>query len=103
MRFFPDFRVDEIFRPLAREHAQGLFGRRRAHVLARFLRHAGKMRGQDGIVQRKQGMAGFQAVVLEDVEHRAGDGFLPQGLDQRVFLDHRAAADVDQPGRGFHL
>src|SRR5512134_3746253 len=33
----PGFRVDEISRPLAREHTQGFLGGRRAHVLARLL------------------------------------------------------------------
>src|SRR5258708_3619789 len=47
-------------------------------------------------------MSRREAIVLIDVEHRARDAALAQGFDQRVLLHHGAAADIDQPGAGFH-
>jgi len=40
--------------------------------------------------------------VLVDVEHGAGDALLAQRLDERGLLDHRAAADVDEPPAFLH-
>src|SRR3954471_11823077 len=95
-------RVHEIARRFAGEHAQHLFGGRDAHALARLLRHAGEVRREDRVVEREQRVSWLEAVVLVYVEHRAGDALLAQRLDQRRFLHHRAAADVDDPGALFH-
>src|SRR4051812_41951677 len=66
-------RVHEIPRRFAGEHAQHLLGGGDAHALARLDRHAREVRREDGVVEREQGVARLEAVMLVDVEHGAGD------------------------------
>ncbi|MNZ60895.1 hypothetical protein D3C78_789710 [compost metagenome] len=43
-----------------------------------------------------------QRLLLVDIQPGAEDAFFLQRLDQRRFVDHLAAGDVDQDGAGFH-
>src|SRR5512134_3795533 len=69
----PGFRVDEVAGLLAGEHAQHLVGGAHGRARARLARAAREVRREDHVVQRKQRMTGRDAVVLVDIEHRAGD------------------------------
>src|SRR4051812_3166608 len=59
-----DFRVDEVERPLAGEHAQHLAGGGDAGAAARGARDAGEVRREDDVVELQQLVAGLEAVVL---------------------------------------
>src|SRR5687767_12644984 len=69
MRNFGRFRVDEVARRLAGEHAQHFFGGRDAHAGARLARHAGEVGRKHHVVEREERMPGRQAGVLVYVEH----------------------------------
>ena len=61
------------------------------------------MGGEEDVVHLQQGAVGRDGLGFGDVESGAGDGAELQCCDECGFVDHGAAAGVDQHYRRFHL
>src|SRR3954469_2610014 len=96
-------RVDEVEWPLAGEHAQHLGRRRHARAPARRDRHAGEVRRQYNVVQLEELVLAGQPIGLVDIQHGALDLLVLQEMNQGLFVDHRAASDVDDPCSLLHV
>src|SRR5205814_3689227 len=63
---------------------------------------AGRMRAEDRVLQAEQLVVGLRRLFAHDVEPGAHDLLVPQRLVERLLLDNRAAAGVDQDRGRFH-
>ena len=67
-----------------------------------FPARTGHMRGQDDIVQAKQLVLGGRRLLDHDIEPGPADAIRGQRIVERILIDHRAAAGVDQDRRLLH-
>ena len=75
-------------------------------ALARFARAPGRMRCEDQVLQlfscSNDWMIRRWRLLGDHIERRAGDPLSAQRVDERGFIDERAARSVDQKGRRLH-
>ena len=69
---------------------------------ARVARRAGDMRGQHDIGQAQQRRVRIDRLVCENVQPRTGKVSTAKCVDERAFVNERAARGIDQPTTGAH-
>src|SRR5437867_3295968 len=95
-------RSDDDVRRLAGEIVLDVLDGPQQAIADDFGRLPGVVRREHHARERDEGIARFERFVVEDVEAGARDLALPERVEQRVALDQRAAAGVDEDRGRLH-
>src|SRR5258705_6250483 len=91
-----------VERTVTLQHPHTLLRGAHLAALLRFTRRAAEVRRHEHVVKREERMILARRLAFHDVDRRAGDTLLAQAFEQRAFIDHAAARQVDEARRLFH-